>query len=73
LFQTNKETVQIKVDKDKGEWLYTLLQMVSIANAKTYTLQEVQKNYEAAGFLDFELFWDNKPITNLNKVGLLML
>jgi hypothetical protein len=47
--------------------------MVSIANAKTYTLQEVQKNYEAAGFLDFELFWDNKPITNLNKVGLLML
>ena len=72
-FQTKKETVNIKVDKAKGEWLYTLLPLLSVQNAKTYTLQEVQANYEAAGFEDFELFWDNKPISNLAKVGLLKL
>ena len=73
LFQTNKETIQIKVDKQKGEWLYNLLQLVSLTNPKTYTLQEVQANYEAAELLDFELFWDNKPVNTLHKVGLLML
>jgi hypothetical protein len=72
-FQTKKETVNIKVDKAKGEWLFTLLQLISVNNSKTYTLQEVQANYEAAGFEDFELFWDNKPISNLAKVGLLKL
>jgi hypothetical protein len=72
-FQTKKETVNIKVDKAKGEWLYTLLPLLTVQNAKTYTLQEVQANYEAAGLEDFELFWDNKPISNLAKVGLLKL
>lgn len=72
-FQTKKETINIKVDKAKGEWLYTLLPLLSVSNSKTYTLQEVQANYEAAGFEDFELFWDNKPISNLAKVGLLKL
>ena len=72
-FQTKKETINIKVDKAKGEWLYTLLPLISINNTKTYTLQEVEAHYEAAGLEDFELFWDNKPVSGINKVGLLML
>jgi hypothetical protein len=72
-FQTKKETVNIKVDKAKGEWLYTLLPLISVNNSKTYTLQEVQANYEAASLEDFELFWDNKPVSGLSKVGLLLL
>ena len=68
-----KETINIKVDKAKGEWLYTLLPLISVNNSKTYTLQEVQANYETAGLEDFELFWDNKPVSGLSKVGLLML
>jgi hypothetical protein len=31
------------------------------------------ENYKAAGLEDFELFWDNKPINTLSKVGLLQL
>jgi hypothetical protein len=72
-FQAKKETVNIKVDKAKGEWLYALLPLISVENTKTFTLKEVQANYETAGLEDFELFWDNKPINNLAKVGLLKL
>ncbi len=72
-FQTKKETVQIKVDKEKGEWLYALLLLITTNNNKAFTLQEVQDNYAAAQLEDFELFWDNKPINSLSKVGLLLL
>ena len=72
-FQTKKESFNIKVSKEEGEWLAELLAKVSISNAKTYTLQEVIEHYEAAGLEDFELFWDNKPVNTLNKVGLLRL
>ena len=34
---------------------------------------EVKENYESAGLEDFELFWDNKPVSSLNKTGLLRL
>ncbi len=46
---------------------------LSINNAKTYSLQEVKDSYEAAGLEDFELFWDNKPVSTMNKLGLLKL
>ncbi len=72
-FQTAQETINIKVDKAKGEWLCTLLPLLSINNNKLFSLQEVQANYEAAGLENFELFWDNKPVNGLSKVGLLRL
>ena len=34
-------------------------------------MQEVKESYEASGLDDFELFWDNKPVNTLYKVGLL--
>jgi hypothetical protein len=33
----------------------------------------VKDSYEAAGLADFELFWDNKPVNQLYKIGLLQL
>ena len=63
----------IKVSQQEGKWLVNILQKLSINNLKTYTLQEVKSDYEAAGLEDFELFWDNKPINTMNKVGLLRL
>ena len=72
-FQTKKESINIKVSKEEGEWLADLLENVSINKLKTYTLQEVMESYEAAGLEDFELFWDNKPINAMNKLGLLRL
>ena len=50
-----------------------MLPKLSVDNVKTYTLQEVKASYEAAGLEDFELFWDNKPVSGLYKFGLLKL
>jgi hypothetical protein len=72
-FPTKKETHTIQVDKKQGEWFAHILQKLSIENIKTYTLQEVKDDYDAAGLEDFELFWDNKPVSGMNKVGLLRL
>ena len=72
-FQTRKETFNIKVDGAQGRWLAEMLDKLSLAKDKTYTLQEVKDQYEAAGLEDFELFWDNKPVNTMNKAGLLAL
>jgi len=72
-FQGKKEKVNISVQPPQGQWLAQMLQQLSVANAKTYTLQEVKDSYEAAGLEDFELFWDNKPVNTLHKLGLLKL
>lgn len=72
-FQGRGETCIIKINREHGEWLSGVLRLLSVDNNKTYTLQEVKNHYEAAGLNDFELFWDNKPINTLYKIGLLML
>jgi hypothetical protein len=72
-FQGRKEKVNISVAPEQGEWLAGILPLLSVTNAKVYTLQEVKNSYEAAGLEDFELFWDNKPINTLYKQGLLQL
>ncbi|MBC7650869.1 MAG: radical SAM protein [Deinococcales bacterium] len=72
-FQTKKETVNIRVDEAQGIWLSAMLKNLSIQNPKPYTMQDVANNYAAAGLDNFELFWDNKPINTLYKVGLLRL
>ncbi|MGZ8558294.1 MAG: B12-binding domain-containing radical SAM protein [Chitinophagaceae bacterium] len=70
-FTTKKETQQVKLNKQQGDWLAGILPKLSVANSKTYTLQEVKESYEAASLEAFELFWDNKPVSNLYKAGLL--
>lgn len=72
-FQSKRETYNIKVSQPQGEWLAGILQLLSVDNIKIFTLQEVKDNYEAEGLTDFELFWDNKPVNTLYKIGLLQL
>jgi hypothetical protein len=72
-FSSRRETITIKVDPPQGRWLTGMLERLSVRQLKTYTLQEVKENYEAAGLEDFELFWDNKPVNMLYKAGLLQL
>jgi hypothetical protein len=71
IFQGKKETLTIKVDKEQGMWLADMLQELSVYNNRTHTLKEVKDSYEKAGLQDFELFWDNKPVNTLSRVGLL--
>jgi hypothetical protein len=61
------------VPKKQGDWLISVLPRLTVDNKKTSILQELKESYEAEGLEDFELFWDNKPVTNLNRVGLLRL
>jgi hypothetical protein len=72
-FQTNRENLQIKVDKEQGIWLVKMLDGLSIYQKKNMTRQMVMSDYEQAGLENFELFWDNKPINMLYKAGLLSL
>lgn len=72
-FQSKQASTNIRVDKEQGIWLADMLPKLSVDNTKTWTVQEVKESYEAAGFDDFELFWDNKPVNSLYKFGLLTL
>jgi hypothetical protein len=36
-------------------------------------MQEIKDDYEQQVLEDFELFWDNKPVSTLYKAGLLKL
>jgi hypothetical protein len=70
-FQTNRENIKIKIDKAQGIWLARMLGELSIYHKKNMTRQMVMEDYERAGFDNFELFWDNKPVNTLYKAGLL--
>ena len=72
-FFTRRETANVKLNKEQGEWLAGILPELSVYNNKPLTMQEIKQNYEAAGLEDFELFWFNKPMNNLYKYGLLVL
>ena len=67
-FETKSNTLNIKIDKDQGQWLFELLN--KLKTKSHMTMQEVMDDYAKAELEDFELFWDNKPVNQLNKVGL---
>ena len=70
-FQSNKNAFTINVASDKGAWLLKLLSEINIQNSNGLLLTDVKNSYTQAGLSDFELFWDNKPVTHLSKAGLL--
>jgi hypothetical protein len=71
LFETKTTKFSAKVDATQGKWLVELL--ANLKSGNKMTMEEVKTSYENAGLEDFELFWDNKPINQLNKTGLLMI
>jgi radical SAM superfamily enzyme YgiQ (UPF0313 family) len=73
VFASKTSELQIQLLKTHADWLIPMLEKLSISQPKTYTLKEVMDDYEAAGLEDFELFWDNKPMNTMSKMGLLKL
>ena len=71
-FHDKKETFEILLEKEKADWLKTMLQKVSISNFKATTFNELKIDFETH-FEDFELFWYSKPINTLRDFGLLVL
>lgn len=73
VFTSKTSQLQIQILKTHADWLIPMLEKISIKNPKTYTLKEVMDDYDTAGLEDFELFWDNKPMNTMSKMGLLKL
>ena len=71
IFETKKQTQEIQLLKVNADWLIEKLPLLKIENEKTFTLQHLKEDYEAKGFEDFELFWFNKPMNGVWKMGLL--
>ena len=71
-FYDKKETFEIQLSQKEGEWLVTVLDLISYSNLKTKQFQELKADFENE-LEDFELFWFSKPITTLKEFGLLVL
>jgi len=72
-FDTRKQSHNLQLPKEQGEWLNEALTQIAVTNPRNYTLQDLRTSYEAKGFDDFELFWFNKPVSTMSKIGLLNL
>jgi hypothetical protein len=70
-FVTSAANLTMNVEPEKGEWLMELLPRIAVDNIKLLTMAEVQADYEARGWDDFELWWGNKPVNGLWKVGII--
>jgi hypothetical protein len=66
---SNIESLSIKLEKEKGEWLVKILASLSIYNAQVLKLSEVQADYEKS-FEDFELFWFSKAVKKVKEFGI---
>ncbi|MDF4202490.1 B12-binding domain-containing radical SAM protein [Maribacter sp. SA7] len=70
-FHTNTDLYEITVEKDKGEWLLSILEQLKPEN-KPLSYGQLKKDYESQ-LADFELFWYSKQVTGLRDYGLLVL
>lgn len=70
-FHTKSDAIQIIVEKEKGDWLLSLLQELT-PEFKPKTYKQLKQDFESQ-FEDFELFWFSKPMTTLRQHGLLVL
>jgi hypothetical protein len=72
-FHGKKHLFEIALEENQGKWLAEFLPEIAVKNAKTITLEEASKRFEAADFEDFQLFLYNKPVNLLFENGLLIL
>jgi hypothetical protein len=71
-FFDKRDTLEINLEKDKGEWLLNTLDLLQVSPQKTFTFSQLKADFEGQ-FDDFELFWYSKPIRSLSDFGLLLL
>ncbi|WP_291133385.1 B12-binding domain-containing radical SAM protein [Flavobacterium sp. UBA7682] len=72
VFFDKNDTLEISLEKDKGEWLVKAIDLLHVDNQKMLTFAELKTDFETQ-FDDFELFWYSKPVKNLKEFGLLVL
>lgn len=70
-FHTRNGMQQIELPRNKAIWLAAVLETISVHRKKISAVTEIKENYLASGLEDFELFWHNKPVSELWQSGLL--
>ena len=71
-FHDNTDSIEVSMDKDKGEWFIEALKKLSIHEENIITFTQLKTDFENH-FDDFELFWYSKPVNILKEHGLLIL
>ncbi len=71
-FHQKVYSFEISIEKEKGEWLLSVLEQLSVNNQKLMTLQQLKSFFEEQ-FADFEVFWFSKPISQFRQNSLLEL
>ncbi|MET1056363.1 MAG: radical SAM protein [Pedobacter sp.] len=71
-FHDKKESFSIQTTTREGNWLLSILQKITVSNAKVYTFQEIKADFETT-MEHFELFWYSEPIHTLRDFGILVL
>ena len=71
-FHTKNDLLEISFEKDKGEWLLSTLDKLSVQQKNTISFHQLKEDFELS-FNDFELFWYSKPLKKLRNFGLLVL
>ena len=71
-FHDKTESIEVSMDKEKGDWLLKSLRRLSIYNDDFVTLAQLKADFENY-FDDFELFWYSKPVNVLRDKGLLVI
>lgn len=69
-FHYNRNSTQITLDKEKGEWLAQNLPLWTLRENKPLFLKAIKADFDSK-FEDFELFWFSKPINSLKVIGLI--
>ena len=72
LFNNKTHQFELKMEQEKGRWLVTILEQISIYQSKFMYFDEIKSNYKNH-FEDFELFWYSKPLDTLRANGLLII
>ncbi|NNE16419.1 MAG: radical SAM protein [Saprospiraceae bacterium] len=67
-----KESFELAVSKEKGNWLQWLIKESHYLNAEILTVSEIKKSYETK-FDDFEEFWNSETMAIIRNYGLLIL
>jgi len=66
-----RECIEIRLDKNQGEWFFNQLEKMSVYSLQNPTISDLKTDFESK-FDDFELFWYSKPINQLREAGLLV-
>lgn len=70
-FHDKRESFQISIEKEKGEWLFITLPTLSPSCYKLRSYGDLKVDYETH-FDSFELFWYATAIQKLREFGLLV-